>query len=566
MAVIATAGHVDHGKSSLIRVLTGTDPDRLAEEQRKGMTIDLGFAHCVTPDGVSLSFVDVPGHIDFIRTMIAGINAVDIVMLIVDANEGWMPQTQEHLDILDIMHVPSGVVVLTKCDKVSAEQIELVEADIGRRLDHSRMAWSGIVRTSATTGVGINALISHIENLVVAATAHESTSPARLFIDRVFTIRGAGTVVTGTLEGSPVSIGDDLQIARTRQIVRVREVQTLDASVSTCPPRSRCALNLVGADTATLRRGDALITPESFFMTSTIDVMLDVVTSLQQPLTKRGSFTVHLGTHSQSATLRVKNGDSIAPGSQAAVRLHFAEPLPLAIADLVLVRDTGISATVGGGAVSNLDPRHKLHAELPEDSIAIIMSGRGFVPIQEARILTGQNLSPVVGQWFALDDVFAECTRALRQQLERTGSVALASLQPYERDVISMFDDVRVISGVAVLGSDDPLLQHPYVEMFKTAGVTTPDTSSLDRNIIRQLVHKKVLYEHDGIAFHVDTLTGLRGQLQELWAANSNGFTMAQLRDALGITRKHALPIATSLDKIGFTKRAGDLRVPGSAW
>ena len=301
-------------------------------------------------------------------------------------------------------------------------------------------------------------------------------------------------------------------------------------------------------------------------MTSTIDVMLDVAASLQRPLTKRGSFTVHVGTHSQSATLRVKSGDSIAPGSSGAVRLHFEEPLPLAIADLVLVRDTGISATIGGGAVVDLDPRHKLHAELPEDSIATIMSSRGFVPIDEARILTGQNLSPVVGQWFALDDVLVECITSLRQQLERTGSVALSSLQPHERDVISTLNDVRVISGVAVLGSDDPLLQHPYVEMFKTAGAATPDTSSLDRNIIRQLVHKKVLYEHDGIAFHVDTLMGLRAQLQELWAVNGNGFTMAQLRDALGITRKHALPIAACLDKIGFTKRAGDLRVPGSAW
>ena len=239
MAVIATAGHVDHGKSSLVLALTGTDPDRLAEEKRKGMTIDLGFAHCVTPNGTSLSFVDVPGHADFIRTMIAGVSGVDIAMLIVDAHEGWMPQTQEHLDVLQLLNIRTGVVVITKSDKATEIELTELEEDIRQRLTDSSIHWTNIMSTSVVTQKGLPELLQHLSSLLENEVPPTHARPTRLFIDRVFTIRGSGTVVTGTLEGASVSVGDVLHVARTSQEVRVREVQTLDSSVQTCEPRSR---------------------------------------------------------------------------------------------------------------------------------------------------------------------------------------------------------------------------------------------------------------------------------------------------------------------------------------
>lgn len=200
MTVIATAGHVDHGKSSLVRAMCGTDPDRLAEEKRRGMTIELGFAHCTTADGTVLSFVDVPGHSDFVRTMVSGVSGVDIALLVIDVNEGWMPQTQEHLGILDVLGVSHGLVALTKCDRADADTVRSCAADVTGRLSGSSVTWHGIINTSSVTGEGMEDLENSLAGLAGNfAAARDELGRPRLFVDRAFTIAGAGTVVTGTL-------------------------------------------------------------------------------------------------------------------------------------------------------------------------------------------------------------------------------------------------------------------------------------------------------------------------------------------------------------------------------
>ena len=566
MTVIATAGHVDHGKSSLIRAITGTDPDRLAEEQRRAMTIDLGFAHCTTGNGTVLSFVDVPGHADFIRTMISGVSGVDIVMLVIDANEGWKPQTEEHLGIIEVLGISTGIVVLTKSDKVDAETLEQRQEEIAARLSTGSVTWHDTVITSVINNTGISELIAQIENLVAAQVTQNQNTRPRLFIDRVFSMKGSGTVVTGTLEGGNLETASSLVVARTGTAVRIREIQTHGAVVAVAQSGSRCAINLSGIDADELQRGDALVRENDWHMSNAFDARINVLPALQQALTHRGSFTMHVGTRSQSATIRILQSDRIDPGQSGLVRIRFDNSLPLVPGDRFLLRDTGIGATVGGGVILDVDPRGRVKDAAPDGSAEQILNNRGWLTVDEARQLTGQDIAPIVGPWVASPETLRSTKAALEQQLTTLQSIDISLLAAYERDVLSTIDGVQINNGIAIRGQSDPLLSHPYVSLFLEAGVTTPDADKLDRNIIRQLVQKKILFEHDNIAFHAETLSSLRPTLEQLWTQHPEGFTMANLRDALGITRKHALPLGNCLDKVGLTKRQGDVRIAGSAW
>lgn len=566
MTVIATAGHVDHGKSSLIRAITGTDPDRLAEEQRRAMTIDLGFAHCTTSNGTVLSFVDVPGHTDFIRTMISGVSGVDIVLLIIDANEGWKPQTEEHLGIIEVLGISTGIVVLTKSDKVDADVLQQRKAETAARLGRSSVTWHNPVITSVIDNTGISELITQIENLVTAQMTNSNNKRPRLFIDRVFSMKGSGTVVTGTLEGGNLEAASSLIVARTGTAVRIREIQTHGAVVDVVQSGSRCAINLSGIDANELQRGDALVCENDWYMSNAFDARITVLPALQHALTHRGSFTLHVGTRSQSATIRILQSDSIDPGQSGLVRIRFDNSLPLVPGDRFLLRDTGIGATVGGGVILDVDPRGRVKDAAPDGSPEQILNNRGWLTVDEARQLTGKDIAPIVGTWVASAETLRSTVAVLEQQLTISASLDITLLAAYERDVLSTIDGVRINNGIAVRGESDPLLNHPYVSLFLQAGVITPDADKLDRNIIRQLVQKKILFEHDNIAFHAETLLSLRPTLEQLWAQHPEGFTMANLRDALSITRKHALPLGNCLDKVGLTKRQDDVRIAGSAW
>ncbi|CAB4551896.1 MAG: selenocysteine-specific translation elongation factor [Actinobacteria bacterium] len=566
MAVIATAGHVDHGKSSLIRALTGTNPDRLAEEQRKGMTIDLGFAHVSTDSGTILSFIDVPGHTDFIRTMISGVSGVDVALLVIDAGEGWKPQTEEHLGILEVLGVTHGVIALSKCDRVDSSERQFRSAEIQQRISSSTITWTDIVETSTLTGEGLHALVDALT--AVARMSQRTTRPdaSRLFIDRIFTMKGAGTVVTGTLDTSPLHIDHKLVVARTGEPVRVRDIQVHGTTVDTCEPGSRCAVNIVGVDAESLMRGDALVAPGKWRTTTVCDALIHTLPTLIRPLNHRGSFTVHIGTDFQSTTVRVISAEEIGAASQGTIRLRWQRPLPLTPGDRFLLRDTSTNSTIGGGVILDIDPRLRLSRAQPDGTVESIMKGRGFVSVDDAELLTGTSLVPVVGQWFALPHVVESALQELTEQLEARGEIDLAPLQPHERDLITLLPNVVVSAGIARRRDADALSAHPLAQQIRNDGLTGPSSAQFDRNVVRQLVQQGVVFEHDAVAFHRDTLESLRPELEKLWQVSPEGFTVSQLRDALGITRKHAVPLAECIDKYGLTRRAGDMRIRGHRW
>ena len=566
MTVIATAGHVDHGKSSLIRAITGVEPDRLAEEQRKGMTIDLGFAHVTTHAGNTLSFIDVPGHTDFIRTMISGVSGVDIALLVIDAGEGWKPQTEEHLGILEVLGVTTGVVALSKCDRVSTEVVSQRTSEVTARLRQSTIHWHDVLHTSAHTGDGLEQLVSVLETLSQRKYRPVRHGAHRLFVDRVFTIKGAGTVVTGTLDSAALRVSDSLIVARTSEPVRLRTIQVHGETVDHCEPGSRCAVNISGVDADHLVRGDALIAPALWKMTDVFDANITTLTGLQRPLTQRGSFTIHIGSHFQTASLRIIGAEQVATASTGLIRVRFAQPLPLVPGDRYLLRDTSTNSTIGGGTILDVHPLLRVSRAQPQGTIESIMDGRGFVPVEEARRLTGQPLEAVVGHWFATPNVVATALDNLSQQLDTYSELRIGELLPHERDLVALLPHAVRDGDVIRRPTATPLSSHPLAVEIRSWGLTGPSSSTVDRNIIRQLIQQGIVFEHDAIAFHSETLIALRPQLESLWALSSHGFTVSQLREHLGITRKHAVPLAECLDKMGLTRRTGDYRLPGHKW
>ena len=280
MHIVGTAGHVDHGKSTLVRALTGTDPDRLAEEKERGLTIDLGFAFCALPSGRQVSFVDVPGHIRFVKNMLAGVGAVDASLFVVAAPEGWKPQSAEHLAILELLGISHGVVVLSQIGLVDDELAELARLDVADHVEGTFLEDARVIATDAIDGTGLDELRAALDDLCAATPTASDRERPRLWIDRSFAATGAGRIVTGTLAGGGVSAGDELQTAPGGRTARIRAIQTQGAAVERIGPGHRVALNLTGVDAGDLGRGIALVRPGQWHRTRSIDVELRV---LDQP-------------------------------------------------------------------------------------------------------------------------------------------------------------------------------------------------------------------------------------------------------------------------------------------
>jgi selenocysteine-specific elongation factor len=353
LRVVATAGHVDHGKSSLIVRLTGMDPDRWEEEKRRGLTIDLGYAWCELPSGREVGFVDVPGHERFIANMLAGVGPVRLVLFVVAANEGWRQQSEEHLAILDVLGVEGGVVALTKRDLVDPEALDLAEEEIRERLAGTALEGARIVRVSATTGEGLEDLRAALDD-VLAETAPPPETRPRLFVDRVFTISGAGTVVTGTLGGGALAVGDEVELYPHGRTARIRSLQTHKRNVPRVIPVARVAANLVGAGRDDLGRGDVVGAPGAWWPTTVFDGVLRPVRGLAHPITGRGAFKVYVGATEADARLRIFGSGRIGDGDGSYVRITTTRPLVLDVFDRFVLRESGRHETVGGGTV--LDP------------------------------------------------------------------------------------------------------------------------------------------------------------------------------------------------------------------
>jgi len=365
--IVGTAGHIDHGKSALVRALTGTDPDRLQEERERGITIDLGFAHMELGDEIRIGFIDVPGHERFIKNMLAGIGGIDAVLLVVAADESIMPQTREHMAICELLGVASGVVAITKCDLVDAELAELVELEVRELLAGTPLADAPVVRTSAQTGAGLDELCTALSSTLAKAAERPHSSIVRLPIDRVFTMRGFGTVVTGTLLSGHVSAGDKLQLLPSGTAVNVRGVQVYGDKVDAATPGQRTAVNLQGIDVDAVARGDLLVTPGSLTPTYMIDARLHMLP--EHGLDQQQRLRFHHGAAEILCRVAVLDGECIEPGTAGLVQLRLESPYAAVPGDRFVVRRYSPMLTIGGGVVVDTAPvKHR-----PGDATALAL-------------------------------------------------------------------------------------------------------------------------------------------------------------------------------------------------
>jgi selenocysteine-specific elongation factor len=357
MRVIGTAGHVDHGKSTLVHALTGIDPDRLKEEKEREMTIDLGFAWLTLPSGERVGIVDVPGHKDFIKNMLAGVGGIDAALFVVAADEGVMPQTREHLAILDLLQVPGGIVALTKVDTVrDPDWLELVEADLLDVLEGTVLASAPVVHCSARTGEGLEALVAALDSYLTASAPRRDLSRPRLPIDRVFTIAGFGTVVTGTLSDGTFGTGQEVEIQPSGLKARIRGLQTHRQKIEKAVPGSRLAMNLTGVSIDEIQRGQVVTTPGWLRPTTLIDCHLRYLADAPGPLKHNAPVSFFCGAAETPGRVRLLGKKSLAPGEEGWIQLRLTEPVALVKGDRFIVRQPSPSITIGGGTVVNPFP------------------------------------------------------------------------------------------------------------------------------------------------------------------------------------------------------------------
>ena len=564
MRVVATAGHVDHGKSSLVEALTGTNPDRLEEEQSRGLTIELGFAHTTLPSGAGISFIDVPGHVRFLGNMLAGVGGVDACMFVVDAAEGWKPQSEEHLRILELVGLAHGIVALTKSDLVDNEWCQLQELDVRDRLHGTFLADAPIVPVSATTGNGLDELRAALDVLVQQALGAIDRRRPRLWVDRVFAAKGSGTVVTGTLTGG--ALRTDQQVSVAERDVRVRAVQSHGQSHTSIGPGNRVALNLAGIDHTELQRGDAVVLREQWRPTSRFDASLNVLAALRHQVTRRGAYLAYIGSGEFPAKLRVLGHEGIAPGGTGLVRLHLATHLPLMPGDRYVLRESGRDETVGGGEVLDVAPVRPASKARPDRSVERVIAERGWLDVDDLEALTGERRQPTLGHGVVSPAWLEATQREVRARVDGAADTGLdiAELDELQRVVLTAFDDVAVVAGRARLAAaHDPFSDHPFLAALLAAGVTPPEPQAVDKVALRELLRRNLIVERDGVYFHPDTIDAVADAAARLVNAHPDGFTVAQLRDEIGASRKYALPLANELDARGITRRRGDLRVAG---
>jgi selenocysteine-specific elongation factor len=441
MRVIGTAGHVDHGKSTLVQALTGIHPDRLKEEREREMTIDLGFAWLTLPNGEDVGVVDVPGHRDFIENMLAGIGGIDAALFVVAADEGVMPQTREHLSILDILQIQGGVVALTKIDLIDdsdfgrSDWLDLVEDDLGKVLQGTVLEEAPIVRVSARTGEGISTLLQVLEEVLAERPARPDLGRPRLPVDRVFTIAGFGTVVTGTLTDGHLAVGDEINILPVDYRARVRGLQTHKRKEEFAVPGSRTAVNLSGVNVDQIQRGDVLTHPNDYRATRRLDVRFKLLSDVKAPLLHNTETKMFIGSAEVVARVRLLGTEALLPGEEGWLQLELARPVVSVRGDRYILRRPSPGETLGGGFVVDPHPkrRHKRFAEetlsrleslakgTPEDVLLQTLLSMGAAPLQE--VIAQSNLDETVA-------------RNAAQELHRSG--LLVSLEDRETGRLSL--------------------------------------------------------------------------------------------------------------------------------
>jgi selenocysteine-specific elongation factor len=566
MHVIATAGHVDHGKSTLVKALTGTDPDRLAEEKERGLTIDLGFASAGLPSGRGVAFIDVPGHVRFLKNMLAGVGSVDACIFVVAATEGWKPQSEEHLRILSLLGIRHGLIALTKTGLADEELRELAALEIADRVAGTFLEDAPIVEVDALAGVGIDDLQRALDTMLdTTPTAADHKRP-RLWIDRVFAAKGSGTVVTGTLTGGLIRVDDELDVLPGNHSVRIRALQSLHAERTKVGPGNRVAVNLTGVSHDHLRRGDVLVKADQWHVTHRFDGQLKVLHALDHPVTRRGAHVAYIGSGEYPVRVRVLGPSEIAPGVRGAVRVHLPVGLPLLPGDRFILRESGRGETLGGGEIIDIDPLVAAAKAEPNRSVDRVIAERGRVDIDQLFRLTGEKRAADVGRWAVAPETLAATTASVAAAILEAGPLGLdiAGLDEFERAVLDGLDGYELDGGhVRVADAIDPLADHPFVSALEAAPFAPPDSAGFDRAELRELVRRGDVVEADGVYFAAAAIDAAARVVAELLRDQPEGVTVAEIRDAWGTSRKFAIPLVTHLDNNGVTRRRDDLRVAG---
>ena len=645
--IVGTAGHIDHGKTALVKALTGIDADRLEEEKRRGITIDIGFANLELPlpggETLRLGFVDVPGHERFVRNMLAGVGGIDLVLLVIAADESIKPQTREHFDICRLLSIRRGITVLTKSDAVDAETLAVVRAEVEDFLRESFLRHPSpgqpslgqaslgqanlghsnpIVAVSSLTGAGIDDLKRELVRVASEIPVKNSNAIARLPIDRVFTMKGFGTVVTGTLISGAIRREDELEVFPSGRRVRVRGVQVHGKSAEQAVAGQRAALNLAGATTDELARGMMLAPVSTFYATPRLDVELSLLSSAK-PLKDRARVHFHSYTSETIATVVLYGKKQVEPGESALAQLRLSEPVLLLPGDRFIIRQFSPVITSGGGVVvENTPPRKVKNAadyarfltilaeELRAGSLRtrVMASGARGLGIAEAVARTGWTAQQIIAgvsenpEVVRIRDIFIsrpgldlirkDFISALDTFHKHNALVAGMSkeeLRGHFSEVMpEVFDSVfneaaragKIelsgelvrLPGRGVAMKDEEAESKKIIEAeFATAGLKVPALKDVlaglkvdkirAQKIVTLLLRDKVLVKiSDDLVFHRDTLLDLRKRML-LEKAKSPKLDVARFKDLTGVTRKYAIPLLEYLDREHVTRRVGDERV-----
>ena len=618
MFVIGTAGHVDHGKSALVRALSGIDPDRWEEEKARGLTIDLGFAWTSLPSGREISIIDVPGHERFIRNMLAGAGGIDVAMLVVAADEGVMPQTREHLDIVDLLEVRRGVVALTKSDLVDDEWLELAAEEVREACAGTRLEGAPIVRCSAASGDGLDDLRAALDEAVDGLPAARDAGRPRMPIDRAFTISGFGTVVTGTLLDGTFSVGDHVVVEPGGPRGRIRGIQRHERQIEAAEPGARTAINLGGIAVSAVRRGMVLTLPGLLRPAGAVDVRLRVAARHPRPLRHNAVLTVHCGSAEASARVRLLEGDAVAPGGESWAQLRLETPLALARGDRFVLRNG--SETLAGGRIVDTQPRrhHRndrttlealrlLLEGSPDDALLTLLARTG--PVAWSALAAGSELEAseaeaairrqieagaavLIGADALSDGAVLIGEDGLEALLERARSTVQAHVEAHplggglpredlrsrlgldarpfaavearlaERGWLAARDGKIDVPGRRVdLTQDQERAIEALLKRLREQGARTDADPSLDPDLLDYLEARgEIVRLRAGVILLRGVCDAMIEDARALIAEQGEA-TLAEVRDRVGTSRKIAQALLEDMDRRRITRRVGDHRV-----
>jgi len=622
--IIGTAGHVDHGKSALIRALTGVETDRLPEERERGISIDIGFARFPLPSGRRAAVIDVPGHEKFVRNMLAGITGIDAVILVVAADEGVMPQTREHLDILRLLEIKKGLIAITKIDLVDGEMLELVEADVAEAVAGTFLEGAPVCRVSSVTGEGLDHLLRTVDQLLEETEPKDTMAFARLPIDRAFVRPGFGTVVTGTLVGGTIRQGDRLELLPLGLDVRVRGLQVHGEPVEQARAGQRVAVNLAGIERSDVKRGHVLCAPGALRPTSSFAGRLHLLESWPKELKHGERVHLHTGTSEVLARVLLLEGETMQPGSSAFVQLKLEEPVVVGRGDRYIIRSYSPVHTIGGGKV--IEPHAAYKRSQAKKAIAeleakesggtggviaetLLQSGltplglgelakRTGVPAETLRAELpglGADVREIEGGLWIHRRGFGRFCEAVRAELEafyaryplRSGLgkeelrrklglggkefAALLSAAGAEGELSVQRDRVALPGRTPALSGGQAKLVERLRAAIAGAGFSPLSVAELKQQVPGGDTEEVIIYllEHGEAVRVGDDLILDTAAMQEAvrrtreHLKQHGKITVAEFRDLLGTSRKYALPMLEWMDEQRITRRAGEERVPG---